>query len=209
MTSHDHVLTVFEGGTALSDFRATALLARLQEITPEISAVSARHVHWVRSAGPLEDAGRVAALLTYGDPHAAGPDGPSSLVVVGPRLGTVSPWASKATDIAHNCGFVLERVERVTEFTLHGAELAQDQWQSCAAILHDRMTESVLRHREDAAHLFDERDASPMERVDVLGQGRAALDGANTAYGLALSEDEIDYLARPSPVWAATRPMSS
>ena len=84
MTSHDHVLTVFEGGTALSDFRATALLARLQEITPEISAVSARHVHWVRSAGPLEDAGRVAALLTYGDPHAAGPDGPSSLVVVGP-----------------------------------------------------------------------------------------------------------------------------
>jgi len=196
MTSHDHVLTVFEGGTALSDFRATALLARLQEITPEISAVSARHVHWVRSAGPLEDAGRVAALLTYGDPHAAGPDGPSSLVVVGPRLGTVSPWASKATDIAHNCGFVLERVERVTEFTLHGAELAQDQWQSCAAILHDRMTESVLRHREDAAHLFDERDASPMERVDVLGQGRAALDGANTAYGLALSEDEIDYLAQ-------------
>jgi phosphoribosylformylglycinamidine synthase len=195
MTSHDHVLTVFEGGTALSDFRATALLARLQEITPEISAVSARHVHWVRSAGPLEDAGRVAALLTYGDPHAAGPDGPSSLVVVGPRLGTVSPWASKATDIAHNCGFVLERVERVTEFVCTAPSWRRTSGPSCAAILHDRMTESVLRHREDAAHLFDERDASPMERVDVLGQGRAALDGANTAYGLALSEDEIDYLA--------------
>ena len=107
----------------------------------------------------------------------------------------MSPWASKATDIAHNCGFVLERVERVTEFTLHGAELAQDQWQSCAAILHDRMTESVLRQARTRPTL---RRAGrlPDGACRRPGQGRAALDGANTAYGLALSEDEIDHLAQ-------------
>ena len=169
-----------------------------------VTGVSARHVHWVSSAEPLADPERVAALLTYGEPAPAGEGGyaagapsaaGSALVVVGPRLGTISPWASKATDIARNCGFSLERVERVTEYTLHrttGEALSDEGWLALPELLHDRMTESVLRRREDAAHLFDERDASPMERVDVLGQGRAALDGANTAYGLALSEDEID-----------------
>ncbi|MFN8045455.1 MAG: phosphoribosylformylglycinamidine synthase [Dermatophilaceae bacterium] len=207
MASHDHVLTVFEGGNALSDFRAAGLLARLQAVDSSVTGVSARHVHWVSSAEPLADPQRVAALLTYGEPAPAAAesayaaDSPSAagsaLVVVGPRLGTISPWASKATDIAHNCGFSLERVERVTEYTLHrttGEALSDEGWLALAELLHDRMTESVLRRREDAAHLFDERDAAPMEHVDVLGEGRPALEAANTAYGLALSEDEIDYL---------------
>ena len=203
--SHDHVLTVVEGGNALSDFRAAALLARLQAVEPGITALSARHVHWVSSAGPLADVEKVAALLTYGEPftdsYAAGsgtaPGAPTAVVIVGPRLGTVSPWASKATDIAHNCGFELLRVERTTEFTLHGAgldRLTESEWLACADLLHDRMTESALRRREDAAHLFDERDPEPLEHVDVLGAGRPALEAANTAYGLALSDDEIDYL---------------
>src|SRR5688572_13068766 len=106
----------FEGGNALSAFRAQALLPRLQAIQPRISGVSARHVHWVWSEAPLAEADRnkVEALLRYGDPYAGPADGP--LVVVAPRLGTVSPWASKATDIAHNCGLAIKRVERVTEF---------------------------------------------------------------------------------------------
>ncbi|HQK32583.1 MAG TPA: phosphoribosylformylglycinamidine synthase [Phycicoccus sp.] len=198
MTSHDHVLTVFEGGAALSDFRAAALLERLRAIAPDVTGITARHVHWVRSEGELTDPARLAELLTYGDPYAVGsPEtsaAPAAVVVVGPRLGTISPWASKATDIAHNCGFGIDRVERVTEYTLHGADLNDEQWTTCADILHDRMTETALRVREDAAHLFDERDAEPMERVDVLGGGRAALEAANTAYGLALSDDEVDYL---------------
>ena len=114
----------------------------------------------------------------------------------------MSPWASKATDIAHNCGLHIRRVERVTEFrlTLKGSlfggskSLSTEERQAAAALLHDRMTESVLLQREDAAHLFDEQVGKPMQRVDVLGCGRDALINANIAFGLALSDDEIDYL---------------
>ena len=198
MPRTDHVLTVFDGGSALSPFRARALLARLQAAVPGITGVVARHVHWVSSDAELDAPTRdtVDRLLTYGDafdPSAAG-EGESTLVVVGPRLGTVSPWASKATDIAHSCGVDIHRVERVTEFHLLGAPLDGTQWQAAADVLHDRMTETALRERADAAHLFDEREAEPMERVDVLGAGREALERANLTFGLALSDDEIDYL---------------
>ncbi len=200
-TSPKH-LTHFEGGNALSAFRAQALLPRLQAVQPRISAVHARHVHWVWSDHPLAggEQDKLEALLRYGDPYGGPAEG--ALLVVAPRLGTVSPWASKATDIAHNCGLAVRRVERVTEFRLTlksgllGAAkaLSADEWQACAALLHDRMTESVLLARADTAHLFDEQPGKPMEHVDVLGCGKAALEAANTDFGLALSDDEIDYL---------------
>jgi len=195
-------LTAFEGGNALSDFRAKALLAGLQGVSDRITGITARAVHWVWTDAPLEAATRerFAALLTYGEPAAAEAKG--DLVVVTPRFGTVSPWASKATDIARNCGFTLKRVERVVEYRiatksglLGGAKpLTTEELQACAALLHDRMTESVCFSRDDTAHLFDERTAEPLAHVDVLGQGRAALEKANAEFGLALSGDEIDYL---------------
>jgi phosphoribosylformylglycinamidine synthase len=195
-------LTHFEGGNALSDFRAQALLARLQEVSGRITGISARAVHWVWTDAPLgaEDRERFAALLSYGEPAVAAAEG--NLVVVTPRFGTVSPWASKATDIARNCGLALKRVERVVEYRiatksglLGGAKpLTPDELNACAALLHDRMTESACFSREDTKHLFDERSAEPMAHVDVLGQGRAALEKANVEFGLALSADEIDYL---------------
>ena len=119
MSPRPQHLLHFEGGNALSAFRAQALLPRLQAAAPRIAAVAARHVHWTWSdAAPTpEDAARLARLLDYGDPY-AGPGADAAgttLVVVMPRLGTVSPWASKATDIAHNCGLAVHRVERVTE----------------------------------------------------------------------------------------------
>ncbi|MDC8786907.1 phosphoribosylformylglycinamidine synthase [Roseateles koreensis] len=201
MATHKHLLS-FEGGNALSAFRAQALLPQLQAVNERVQSVHARYVHWVWSDAALaaDEADKLAALLNYGDAYAGGQDG--SLVLVAPRLGTVSPWASKATDIAHNCGLNIHRVERVTEYrialksgllggvkTLSPAELV-----ACADILHDRMTESVLLAREDAAHLFDEKAAQALAHVDVLGQGRAALEAANSTFGLALSVDEIDYL---------------
>jgi phosphoribosylformylglycinamidine synthase len=198
-------LTHFEGGNALSDFRAQALLARLQEVSARITGVSARAVHWVWTDTPLEGETRerFAALLTYGEPAVAGAEG--TLVVVTPRFGTVSPWASKATDIARNCGFTLKRVERVVEYriatksgllgALGGAKpLSQDELNACTALLHDRMTESACFSRDATAHLFDERTAEPLAHVDVLGAGRVALEKANVEFGLALSADEIDYL---------------
>lgn len=126
VSSHELALTTVDGGSALSPFRARALLTRLQAVDPSVTGVTARFVHWVASEEPLDEAGRatVERLLTYGDPYAGGSpsEGPWTTVVVGPRLGTISPWASKATDIAHNCGLDLRRVERVTEYTVEGVE---------------------------------------------------------------------------------------
>src|SRR6201996_5833944 len=196
----------FEGGNALSAFRAQALLPKLQAVSSRITGVAARHVHWVWTDSEAQpDAIRkLGSLLRYGDAY-EGPtsaNAESALVVVMPRLGTVSPWASKATDIAHNCGLVLHRVERVTEYRLTiktgllgGIKtLADDELQAAAMLLHDRLTESAASEREAAVHLFDKRPAEPLVHVDLLGQGRDALVKANGEFGLALSDDEIDYL---------------
>jgi phosphoribosylformylglycinamidine synthase len=197
-SSHDLVLTTVPGGNALSPFRAAALLERLHRAVPTVTGVSARHVHWVASEQPLDEAtaATVTKLLTYGPPDAGAASGAHlAIVVVAPRLGTLSPWASKATDIAHNCGVDIRRVERVTEYVIAAGEpLTEEQWGALADLLHDRMTEAALPTRADAAALFDEREAEPMERVDVLGRGREAIVEADTAYGLALSVDEVDYL---------------
>ncbi|HKW83894.1 MAG TPA: phosphoribosylformylglycinamidine synthase [Burkholderiaceae bacterium] len=200
-----------EGGNALSDFRAQALLPRLRALggtLERLTGIAARHVHWVWSDAPLAraESDKLDALLRYGDAYTGPTEG--ALIVVAPRLGTVSPWASKATDIAHNCGLAVHRVERVTEYRLTlksgllgGAKTpGADELHAAAALLHDRMTESVLLAREESRHLFDEQPGKPMEHVDVLGSGpstssgRAALEQANTEFGLALSDDEIDYL---------------
>src|SRR5262249_35012920 len=106
------------------------------------------------------------------------------------------------TDIAHNCGLAVKRIERVTEFRLAvkggllgaGKPLSADTLRSLAGELHDRMIESVLLAREDAAHLFDQQPGKPMEHVGGLARGRKALEQANRDFGLALSDDEIDYL---------------
>ncbi|MDR6453691.1 phosphoribosylformylglycinamidine synthase [Variovorax paradoxus] len=197
------VVTLFEGGSALSDFRARQLLPKLQAIDARIEGIGARFVHLVVTDAALDAAGRerFAALLTYGEPFEA-PAKAGASVVVTPRLGTVSPWASKATDIAHNCGLALRRVERVTQYHLKlkapligkAPVLEGDLLAAVAGPLHDRMTESVLATVEQAASLFSELPAQPMALVDVQGGGRAALVAANTGFGLALAEDEIDYL---------------
>ncbi|WP_159916429.1 phosphoribosylformylglycinamidine synthase [Pantoea sp. 18069] len=199
MTLH---LTQLEGGNALSSFRAQQLLSALEAIHPKISGVAARFVHLVATeTAPDADAhSRLAALLTYGEPY-AGPDDGLAIVVT-PRLGTISPWASKATDIARNCGLAIQRVERVTEYRIQlktgllggTPELTAEQLGQVAALLHDRMTESVMTSRNEAAKLFTELQAQPMAFVDVLGGGAAALLAADKAWGLALAEDEISYL---------------
>ncbi|HEY1394033.1 MAG TPA: phosphoribosylformylglycinamidine synthase, partial [Methylibium sp.] len=202
MTSSSSQILSFEGGNALSAFRAQALLPRLQAISGRVTAIHARHVHWVWTDHGLDRPAldKLEALLTYGDPYAGPTEG--ELIVVTPRFGTVSPWASKATDIAHNCGLAVHRMERVTEYRLTlksgllGAAkaLTQEERQAAAVLLHDRMTESAAFERQAAAHLFDEQPGLALEHVDVLGRGRAALEAANTEFGLALSDDEIDYL---------------
>ncbi|WP_291476434.1 phosphoribosylformylglycinamidine synthase [Acidovorax sp.] len=203
MTLH---MTTLAGGNALSTFRAQQLQPALEAIHPRISGIAARFVHLVATdAAPTPpELERLAALLTYGDPYAGPGDG--TVLIVTPRLGTLSPWASKATDIARNCGLAIRRVERTTEYRISlkagllgkAPELTAEQLGQVAALLHDRMTESVVADRAAAAALFTELQPAPMEHVDVLTggpeQGRKALEAANTRFGLALAEDEIDYL---------------
>jgi len=196
-------LSTFDGGNALSRFRATSLLTALQGVHDKISAISGRYVHWVATEGvpdaPLS--AQLAALLQYGEPYTGGSEG--TLLLVSPRLGTLSPWASKATDIAHNCGLAVKRVERMVEYRLtlksgllSKASLSQAQIQACGALLHDRMTESVFTDRAQARALFGTLVAAPLDTCDVLGGGRGALLAANVRFGLALADDEIDYLVR-------------
>ncbi|MCS4293278.1 phosphoribosylformylglycinamidine synthase [Comamonas sp. BIGb0152] len=199
MTLH---LTQLPGGNALSSFRAQQLQTALTAIHPKITGIAARFVHLVATEQPLAGANaeRVAALLTYGDPYEGDSDGLAFIVT--PRMGTISPWASKATDIARNCGLDVFRVERLTEFRIDlkagllggKPELSAEQTAQIAALLHDRMTESVFATRAEAEQLFSALQAQPMEFVDVLGGGRSALEKANKQWGLALAEDEIEYL---------------
>ncbi len=198
MTLH---ITQFEGSNALSSFRVQQLLPSLQAVHEKIASVSARFVHLVASDAAPDAAlsTQLAALLTYGDPYTGPTDGP--LIVVSPRLGTVSPWASKATDIAHNCGLAVHRIERLIEYRLtlkngllSKTELSAEQLQQVAALLHDRMTESAMLERAHALGLFGALQAAPMDHVDVLKGGKDALVKANTQFGLALAADEIDYL---------------
>ena len=197
-------ITPFEGGNALGHFRAGQLLARLQSVHERIVRIDARYVHLVCSNQPTSDAlrGQLQALLEYGEAYAGAQTGP--LVVVTPRLGTVSPWASKATDIAHNCDLPVRRIERIVEFRLtlksgllgRPAVLSPAQLQAAAVLLHDRMTESVMYERAAAQALFSELAPRALEQIDLLGGGKAALEQANTLYGLALADDEMDYLVQ-------------
>ena len=199
MTLH---ITTFEGGNALSAFRAQQLQPALAAIHPKIEGIAARFVHLVvnDTAPTATQHERLAALLAYGEPYTGPADGVA--IIVTPRLGTVSPWASKATDIARNCGIAIRRVERITEYRISlkpgllgkAPELSGEQMAQVAALLHDRMTESVMPTRDEAGQLFTELAAQPMEFVDVLAGGRAALEAANRQWGLALADDEIDYL---------------
>lgn len=200
-SSHPYVLTVVDGGRALSDFRIAALAERLRPSLHGVTAVRAEHLHLVLSESDLDGAAerKVRQLLTYGEPAVTEPvagDATTTTFVVAPRLGTISPWASKATDIVRNCGVDVHRVERVTQYqvTHEGPALDEDGWAACAAVLHDRMTETVLTSSDDLGSLLALRTAEPMEHVDVLGRGRAAIEQADTDYGLALADDEIDYL---------------
>ena len=214
MPSEPLHLYAFEGADALSDFRRQAMLEHLQRIDPTVQALTARHVHWVACEAQVDAAlvERLAALLDS-EPVGADSHWPGDLFVVMPRPGTVSPWSSKATDIARNCALPVRRIERVTEVRLQrraaglsGAvqgllgkavrPLEPALRDRLAAALHDRMTEHVGVARSDARVLFEPRPGAPLAHVDVLGQGRAALQAANAELGLALSDDEIDYLAR-------------
>ena len=194
-------LLTLRGRHALSPFRVAKLEAALAASRPDhrVAGVSAIWWHFVeveRNLAPAERA-ILERLLTYG-PRDSDDADRGELVVVVPRPGTVSPWSSKATDIARNCGLsVVARVERGIGYriTTHdGAPLAAADRLALLPLLHDRMTEAVLSRLDDAQALFAHFPPRPLTTIPLLAQGRAAIEAANVALGLALAPDEIDYL---------------
>jgi phosphoribosylformylglycinamidine synthase len=188
-------MLILLGPPAFTPARLARRLERLRRHNPAITAVSARFVHFVDVAaeGLADEARRVLdQLLQYG-PRSELSDVTGRELTVVPRLGTISPWSSKATDIAHNCGLhTVRRIERGIAWQLAGS--VSDE-RGLRAALHDRMTESVLERTQDADKLFARAEPRPLSRID-LGPGRSALEAANRRLGLALADDEIDYLLK-------------
>lgn len=188
------VIFKLTGSNALSAFRANRLLTALKGVEGGVTAVSACYVHFVSATRELTqtEKERLNALLDYGDPAAAPKAGLQFLTV--PRLGTISPWASKATDIVHNCGIdCVERVERGILYTLEG-DIAAGKAEMLTKLCFDRMTETALAADADISCLFADVPGKPMATVDVVAGGRTALEKANQEMGLALAPDEIAYL---------------
>jgi len=193
------------GASALSDFGKEKRLSEIQQLGLPVSGIEAQYLHFIHfemddDSQPLSDDDMVVLkeVLTYG---AKSKELSTELkhsdqqIVVVPRIGTISPWSSKATDILHNCGLVdVVRVERGVQYFIYGDALTSGQQKSVESLLHDRMTESVLHSLQDASTLFVSSEPASLSYVDILSKGRPSLDQANQNLGLALADDEIDYL---------------
>ncbi|MEP0073853.1 MAG: phosphoribosylformylglycinamidine synthase [Marinomonas sp.] len=192
-------MLTLHGSAALSAFRKAKLLANMQASVSSVTDVDAQFLHFVELVDnqtlTAEQDAVLQRALAYGPKSSQVSSSEQSVLVV-PRLGTISPWSSKATDILHNCGLSnISRVERGVEYFIHSSiPLTAEELDLLSAMLHDRMTESLLPALSDAISMFSHAEPAPMTSVDILGGGRSALVEANQTLGLALAEDEIDYL---------------
>ena len=190
-------MMILSGAPSLSAFRREKLLTKLRESDASIQSVCAEYVHFAEINKPLTPAETTTlqALLTYG-PSEQEVDTGGQLILVAPRPGTISPWSSKATDIAHNCGLkTVVRLERGTAYYIEAsAPLSQQQLSLVGELLSDRMVESVFEELSQASALFSHDLPTPLSLVDVVSGGQTALKTANVSLGLALADDEIDYL---------------
>ena len=192
-------MSSLRGSAALSRFRLDKTLVSVRASLPRVSHLYAEFWHFAWSEGALGEAEQnvLQQILTYG-PKLAEETPAGDLFLVVPRPGTISPWSSRATDIARHCGLEsISRLERGIAYyvaTQDGAPLTAAEVEALKPLIHDRMTEAVFREIEDAARLYHQGEPAPMTSVDILGGGKAALEAANAEMGLALSPDEVDYL---------------
>ena len=186
-------MRVHKGIAALSDFRHKKLLKQLQKINKDIQSVETEYIHLIDSGGSssAKDETQLNKLLSYGSPFRGSRKG--TLLLVTPRLGTISPWSSKATDIAQNSGLSkVKHIERGLAYYIQSS--GELDISLIANFLHDRMTESILETVDEAANLFVNPHPKPLITIDTLKDGVEALIAANKQLGLALANDEIDYL---------------
>ncbi|HHW7474025.1 TPA: phosphoribosylformylglycinamidine synthase [Mannheimia haemolytica] len=190
-------IQTFRGSPALSAFRIQQLLQKFQQNQLPVKSVYAEFLHFVALNRPLvaDEENKIKELLHYG-PTLEEDEPTGFCLIVTPRIGTISSWSSKATDIAHNCGLAaVERIERGTAYYLEFSETPNEsQLTTLKGLLHDRMMETVLDNESQAEQLFAQQEPKPFTSVDILGGGRKALEEANINLGLALADDELDYL---------------
>ncbi|MBT8141660.1 MAG: phosphoribosylformylglycinamidine synthase [Gammaproteobacteria bacterium] len=189
-------MLTLHGTAAHSSFRLKKILTQLQDQLPSISSIQSQFVHIAELNAELDSKEHdiLVALLSYGETGSKQSLKPN--VWVFPRLGTISPWSSKASDIVHNAGLEkVKRVERGIAFEISAAkDLNESELLSISNILRDRMIEMLVFDLADAKQLFSSAEAKPLVRIDILQHGKQALQTANAELGLALSEDEVDYL---------------
>jgi phosphoribosylformylglycinamidine synthase len=189
-------MEIIRGAPALSAFRVQKLMEACAIAALPVTQIYAEYMHLVNLSEPLDDNERLQleTILTYGpaiESHA--PQG--TLLFVTPRHGTISPWSSKATDIAHNCGLgKVKRLERGIAYYVEASTLTAEQQKHLQGLLHDRMVEVILPRFEAAEVLFTHTQPAKFSSVNILAEGRRALEVANVNLGLALASDEIDYL---------------
>ena len=192
-------MLILHGCPALSAFRVDKLIARLQQSDVPVQQLAASYIHIVDLDGVLTDEENniLTQVLHYGPSYQDAALQGTSLYVL-PRPGTISPWSSKATDIAQHCGLNnIKRIERGVHYTFKldgSAQLNDEQLDLLKSLIHDRMTDVVWSDLEKTGQLFIQAEPAPLNTVDIINQGRDALVTANTAMGLALAPDEIDYL---------------
>ena len=190
-------MIILSGAPSLSAFRRRKLLSNLQKTDSTVTAVAAEYVHFAEASEVLSEADSqtLKALLTYG-PSEAQQNTDGQLLLVVPRPGTISPWSSKATDIAHNCGLeTIFRVERGIAYYITADEtLNEKQLELLGELLRDRMVETVMTDLQQAEALFTHHQPTTLTEVDILAGGVGALQLANVELGLALATDEIEYL---------------
>ena len=197
-TGREYHRFVLTGGEALSGFRLERLRDALQPRLPGLHRLEARFRYFVEADRQPDSAELevLGALLGARAGDHSPPDDASPVLVTTPRIGTISPWSSKATDIVHACGLgAVRRVERGTAWRLVGVRADEGVLQAAAARLHDRMTESVFRDAADLAAMFAHREPAPQQTIPLAAEGRAALERANAGLGLALAAEEMGYLA--------------
>ena len=190
------------GSAALSSFRLEKILTELKSSAPRISHFYAEFVHfaWFDSTLTTEQESTLGKILTYGPKTTSESrdTGSDELFLVIPRPGTISPWSSRATDIARHCGLQnIQRLERGIAYyvaTDDGSKLNDAEKSALKSAIHDRMTEVVFGDLNDAEKLYHTAEPAPLNSIDILTGGKAALNVANSELGLALSPDEVDYL---------------
>ena len=197
-------MTIIAGYPFLTDFQTTKLLNSLSQKTNlKITHLKSQQVYIFSKDLAEHDYKKAVDLLNHGDEIALNrasqgenqnENQEALQIIVSPRFGTISPWASKATDIFNNCEIAIDRVERLVVYTLIGENLPEKLPHDIEMMLYDRMTQSLFYDLAKAQHLFDDHEPAPLNHVDVMGKGREALESANREFGFALSSQDIDYL---------------